>query len=126
MARLLVMGMLLVGLSGCVSEGPIYGYGGYSPYPAPIGRVGDYRGPRVYDGPVYARGPVYRAAPRYARPPIYREGPRYDRRAAYRERRFERRFYGRSGPRYDRGRDYDRRPDRYGPPFRGPDRYERY
>jgi hypothetical protein len=124
MVRLLVLGMVLVGLTGCVSEGPIYGYGGYSPYPAPIGRIDSYRGPRVYDGPVYARDPLYRAGPRYVRPPIYRDGPRYDRRTAYRDRRLERRFH--SGPRFDRGRYDGRRPHRYGPSYRGPDRYERY
>ena len=117
MVRLLVLGMVLLGLSGCVSEGPIYGYGGprdFAPYPAPVGRVIVDRGPRYYDGPVYRR------------PPVYRDGLRYDRREARRERRLERRFYAGAGPRFERGRYDDRRSYRRGPYDRGPARYDRY
>ncbi|WP_279478900.1 hypothetical protein [Aureimonas sp. SK2] len=99
MKRLLVLGFALVGLSGCVSDYPVYDdYPVYEPRP----RIYDARPVVVYEDR-YRPRPVYRPG----RDPYWRDDRRFGRydRPRYRE---DRRFY--DGPR-DRGPRYDR-PDR--------------
>ncbi|WP_156369348.1 hypothetical protein [Aureimonas sp. Leaf324] len=108
MKRLLVLGAALLGLSGCVSEYPVYDdYPVYEPRP----RIYDPRPVIVYEDR-YRPRPVYRD-----RDPYWRDDRRYGRYDRPRYREDPRPYYGRPGydrPGYDRPRrDYDR-PERVG------------
>lgn len=113
MKRLLVLGLALAGLSGCVSDYPVY-----EDYP-----VYDSPRPRIYDArPVVIYEDRYRPRPNYR----YDRGPqwRYDRRDDRRYGRYDRPGYRedlRPGrPRFDR----PQRPQRYDRPV-PPPRLER-
>lgn len=103
MKRLLVLGAALLGLSGCVSEYPVYDdYPVYEPRP----RIYDPRPVVVYEDR-YRPRPVYRD-----RDPYWRDDRRYGRYERPRYREDPRPYYDRPG--YDRPRrDYDR-PERVG------------
>lgn len=101
MKRLLVLGAALLGLSGCVSDYPVYDdYSVYEPRP------------RIYDArPVVVYEDRYRPRPVY-RDPYWRDDRRYGRYDRPRYRENGRPYAGRPG--YDRPRrDYDR-PERVG------------
>ncbi len=93
MKRLLVLGAALLGLSGCVSDYPVYD--DYPVYERPR--------PRLYEArPVVVYEDRYRPRPVY-RDPSWRDDRRYGRYERPRIREDDRRFYDRPvRPRYDR------------------------
>lgn len=125
MKRLLVLGAALLGLSGCVSDYPVYD--DYPVYERSRPRIYDARPVVIYEDryrprPIYRPPPVYRS---YERPPHWRYDRRdrgYDRPRRFREDdRFVDRPYrprdARPGPRIAQSPPvYDRRLDPPPPP----------